>query len=175
MNTYGFKLDEFPGNFTVVLAKIEKTKVIDSNICPMDYALNDEQQTDWIVISPTDTYDPYVLDELAKKLSAQLVCNSIRIRFGDASGHLEYTLYSNGKVKEEYSFGNDYSDEMEEYGQNPREAKANETLIRADGFKYAYFSEEQHPSESEIKGGMEFLNKIFIELQAELSWDYCYQ
>ena len=175
MSSYGFKLDEFPGNFTVVLAKIEKAKMIDSKICPTDYALNDEQQTNWIVISPTDSYDPYVLDELAKKISTQLNCNSIRIRFGDASGHLEYILYSNGKVIEEYSFGDDYSDEMQEYGQKPREAKANETLIRADGLEYVYFSEEQHPSESEIKGGTDFLNKIFVKLQAEISWEYCYQ
>ncbi len=175
MSTYGFKLDEFPGNFTVVLAKIEKTKVLDSKICPKDYTLNDEQQTKWIVISPTDSYDPYVLDELAEKLSEQLNCSCIRIKFGDASGHLEYILYSNGKVTEEYCFGVDYSEEMEEYGQSPREAKANETLVRADGYEYVYFSEGQHPSESEIKGGMEFLNQIFIKHQAEISWDYCYQ
>ena len=175
MDSYGFKLDEFPGNFTVVLAKINKINIIDSKICPTDYAINDEQQTDWIVVSPTDSYDPDVLDELAKNISAQLNCDSIRIRFGDASGHLEYTLYSNGNVIEEYSFGDDYSEEMQEYGQSPREAKTNETLVRANGLEYVYFSEEQHPSELEIKGGMEFLNQIFIKLQVELSWDYCYQ
>ena len=114
---------------------------------------------------------PEILDGLAEKISITLHCKSIRVRFGDASGHLEYFLYDDGEVAQGYSFGDDYSAEMAEFGQSPREARANETLVRANGCEYVYFSNDAHPNEDEITGGMEFLNFLFIEQKAELRWN----
>lgn len=173
--TYGFKLNEFPGNFTVVMALEETANISKLNICPSDFALNDQQESGWIVISPTDDYDPDTLDSLAEEISSRLNCKTIRVRYGDASGHLEYVLFEDGEISESYTYGDDYSDEMREFGKEPREAEANETLIRSGGYEYAYFSKGPHPDETVISGGMDFLNDLFVALEAELSWEYCYK
>ncbi len=168
MSSFGFKLDDFPGNMTVVMAKMDKSILVESKLCPEDYSINNKQP-DWLVISPTGQYDPDFLFELAEKISTAHKCKCIRFDFGDGSGAMVYNLYDKGERIEGYYFGEDFSEEM---GEHARKEDPNETLIQNGEEEFVYFSKDEHPDESTIKGGEKFLNQLFINQKAELSWDY---
>ena len=80
-----------------------------------------------------------------------------------------YNLYDKGERIEGYYFGEDFSEEM---GEHARKEGSNETLIQDGEEEFVYFSKDEHPDESTIKGGEKFLNQLFINQKAELSWDY---
>jgi hypothetical protein len=131
-----------------------------------------DQQDNWLTLSPGEVYDPKTLSTLAETISEKLPCKCIQIDYGDASGILQYSLYQNGKLSERYCYGPDYSEEMQEYGKL-REAQENETLIRDGENEYIYFKKGPHPEESIICGGDEFLDSLLIEQKVIVSWDYC--
>jgi hypothetical protein len=169
MSKHGFNLEELPGNMVVVLAKLGKDDLVSSGLCPSDYSINDDQDA-WLVISPTQSYDPEFLSNLAGEISSKLNCETIKYEYFDGSGHNEFVLYNEGDIKVRYSYG-EYDEEMAEY-MGEREPKPHEVIVQEGEFEYIYFSEEKHPEKSEIECGSAFLNKLFEDLGASLSWDY---
>jgi hypothetical protein len=169
MSKYGFNLNHLPGNMVVVLAKVAKDDLISSGICPDDYSINNDQQ-EWLVISPTQSYDPEFLSNLAGEISSKLGCDSIKYQHHDGTGHNEFVLNKKGEIVISYRYG-EFDEEMAEF-MGERKPEPKETVIRDGQFEYIYFSGEQHPERSEIACGEVFFNKLFEDLKACLSWDY---
>jgi|GEM_PF-2751980 len=169
MSEHGFKLDQLPGNMVVVLAKISKEDLTASAICPSDYSINNQQE-DWLVISPTQSYDPEFLANLAGEISARLNCPTIKYSFYDGTGHHQFVLYHAGEIAVSYSYG-DFDEEMAEY-MGERKVQPNETVVTEGGLECIYYSTQAHPDKSEIASGEKFFNRLFEDQNVCLSWDY---
>ena len=168
MSRFGFGLDDFPGNMTVVMARMDKETLIESGLCPTDYSINNSQPS-WLVIAPMGEYDPTLLSTLAERISSTHSCRCIDFSYGDASDALVYTLYDDGERVEAYWFSPDYSEEM---GDHAAKAGPDETIVRNGEQEFYYFSKDEHPDNETLEGGSVFLNQLFVEQEAELAWDY---
>lgn len=154
----GFDIDEFGGNFDVVLVQANANAVM------KHLGRQDCKQLEgnaWTVVSGDA--------EVAKQLSDDLDTDTIYFGFGDASGWMMYDFFQKGEKVESYGFGEDYSEEMEEMGTGYISPWDIET---SDGeMQWGFSSKLRKVSEQEIQKGEAFIDEFFKSQNAYLGWE----
>ena len=174
-NKVGFYLDEFGGNFDIVIVKEDKDKLTNSTYMRSlqgDWQFKQLEGQDWSFFDGS-IYPPEGIVALAKELSKEFSTEAIYFYFGDASGWMGYQLFVNGDEQEEYSFGESYEEEMMEMGIDLGEQTGKEGTVvvtNEQDQQFMFWSQIRIKTENEICAGEKFIDEFLRNHKAYLGW-----
>lgn len=171
----GFDFDNFGGNIDVVIVESNPAS-LNSSDCVLSIesegSFKRRQGHHWSAWNPGSSGYSYRLEFLARKISREFSIKSIFFSYGDASGWMQYTLFDQGTIVEEYSFGINYDDDMLEAGMDPHQDLKEATVVSAnEDEKFIFWSSVRSKSDSEICGGETFIDEFLRSHNAYIGWD----
>ncbi len=175
MNKLGFDFDEFGGNVDVVILESDSDNLNDSHYIKTlqgDGQFKQLRNQHWSVFE-AQSYYPEQIEKLAKELSKEFSIKAIYFYFGDASGWMGYKFFENGNEREEYSFGENYEEEMAEMGIEINHTRKNRTVVANDkqGNQFVFWSQIRLKSENEICDGEKFIDGFLRIHEAYIGWN----
>lgn len=172
---FGYDFDELNGNVDILLIKGDKTELCSSTYLKSlqgEWEFKESAGENWNFYEGT-ACPAEGFEILAQELSKEYSTKAIYFYWGDASGWMGYKLFENGEEKEDYSFGLNYDEEMEEMGVDFAESRKEGTLVANDDEEnqYLFWSVHRQKNEEEIQEGEAFIDAFLREEKAYIGWN----